>query len=104
MSPAILRTCIILVLLSSILVLWTARVGEESRDVDWRLNSSVGRPTLPSEAFDEPHLAAEYHRMKRRGLNPEFDTVAAYTSAHAHVEAMPRYSTQHQIRGATGAR
>jgi len=32
--------------------------------------------------------------MKRQGPSPEFDTVAAYRKARAHLEAMPRYSTR----------
>jgi len=51
-------------------------------------------PPLPVESFDEPDQAAIYHRMKRQGPSPDFNTAAAYRAAHAHVDAMPRHSTR----------
>jgi photosystem II stability/assembly factor-like uncharacterized protein len=51
-------------------------------------------PPLPMESFDQPDQAAIYHRMKRRGPSPDFDTVTAYRAARAHRDAMPRHSTR----------
>jgi photosystem II stability/assembly factor-like uncharacterized protein len=82
-----------LVVLSSLILLWAVRVGEDPPTVDWQVGGTGFRPSQPGETFDEPDRAALYQRMKRRGPEPTFDTVAAYASARAHVEAMPRHST-----------
>jgi hypothetical protein len=94
MSPAILRTCIILVVVSSIALMWTVRMGDEPPAVDWHVGGTGGRPAQPGTAFDEPDGAALYHRMKRQGPESNFDTVAAYQTARAHVAAMPLHSTR----------
>jgi photosystem II stability/assembly factor-like uncharacterized protein len=94
MSPSTRRRGIVLVSLSSIVLLWTITVNEEPPGSDQQLNGLMARPQLPSERFDEPGAAAAYERMKRQGPSSVFDTAAAYRAAHAHLDAMPHYSTE----------
>jgi photosystem II stability/assembly factor-like uncharacterized protein len=94
MSSSKRRRGIVLVSLSFIVLLWTITVSEEPPASDQQKNGPMARPQQPRERFDEPDAAARYQRMKRQGPSPDFDTVAAYRKAHAHLGSMPRYSTR----------
>jgi len=94
MSPSIRWSGIVLGTLSSVALVWTLMTHEAPADSDRRLNGPPARPPMPSERFDEPDQAAIYQRMKRQGPSPDFDTAAAYRTAHTHRDAMPRHSTR----------
>ena len=94
MSPSIRWTAIALGTLSSVALVWTLMTHEPPADLERRLDGPSNRPPMPSERFDEPDQAAIYHRMKRQGPSPDFETAAAYRAARAHRDAMPRHSTR----------
>ncbi len=92
MSRIIRRSGIVLGTLSSVALVWTITTHEPA--VNSEQIGPTTSPPLPMESFDEPDQAAIYHRMKRQGPSPDFDTVSAYRAAHAHRDAMPRHSTR----------
>jgi photosystem II stability/assembly factor-like uncharacterized protein len=94
MAPSILRTSLVLVTLASIVLIWTLVVSQSPPGADRRVVGPPAHMGAPPESFDEPDAAARYQRSKRQGPWPDFDTVAAYRKAHAHLVAMPRYSTR----------
>jgi len=47
----------------------------------------------PGRSYDEPDAAFEQYRLKRLGASPGYDPVAAYRTALAHMDGMPRHST-----------
>jgi photosystem II stability/assembly factor-like uncharacterized protein len=94
MSPSILRASVVLVVLVSIVLIWTLGINESPPAADLRVMGPAADTGVPREGFDDPEAAAAYQRMKRQGLSPDFDTVAAYRRAHAHLDTMPRYSTR----------
>jgi photosystem II stability/assembly factor-like uncharacterized protein len=94
MSSSIRWSAIVLATLLAAAVVWVLMAGGSPAPSDEQTHGSMARPPLPSESFDEPDHAAIYQRMKRQGPSPDFDTAAAYRAAHAHRDAMPRYSTR----------
>ncbi len=102
MSPTRLRTSIALLALSSGVLLCMIVSLDMPETARRSIDASTTRPAPPEVAFDEPEGAAEYQRMKRQGASPGFDTIAAYRVARAHLEAMPRHSTQPEPQGSHG--
>jgi photosystem II stability/assembly factor-like uncharacterized protein len=94
MSSSILRTSAVVVVLVSVVLIWNLVINYSPPGADQRVVGPPAHMDVPRESFDEPDAAARYQRMKRQGPSPDFDTVAAYRKAHAHLEAMPRYSTR----------
>jgi photosystem II stability/assembly factor-like uncharacterized protein len=52
------------------------------------------RPARPDVRADEPEAAAEHFMLKRQGLAPGDDLVAAWDRGRRHMERMPRYSSR----------
>ena len=94
MSSSIRWTGIVLATLLSAVIVWILITHVSPAALDHQAPDASTRPSQATERFDEPDQAALYQRMKRQGPAPDFDTVAAYRAAHAHLDAMPRYSTR----------
>jgi photosystem II stability/assembly factor-like uncharacterized protein len=88
----------VIIALVCVVLAWTITDNEPSPDLDRRIEGPASRLQTHSEGFDQPDAAIAYQRMKRRGPTPDFDTVAAFRKARAHLDAMPRYSTRLDTR------
>jgi len=84
---------IVAALVCSLAIAGAVRAGEPPGIADSRRGPVTSVVEGPGRSYDEPDAAFELYRLKRLGASPTHDPVAAYTTALAHMDEMPRHST-----------